>query len=425
MSLKDIFNISKIKEENVRLNKIVADLKGLELIDIIRKMEESTDQLNKIESVIETKKKNVEKIESDVSMKKKELIEIEEELMLESFALYKPKYDFSTSAMYKDRLTQIRQNQKDMIKSKIAVTGNMNWTVNGKKAQGKKMVNDMIKLVTRAFNNECDDAITKAKFNNIESCEKRINKSYEALNKLGKIMQVMISSRYKSHKFEELYLAHEYRVKKQEEKEEQKEIRARLREEAKLQKEIEEARKKVYKEQNHYKNALGKLEKQLAMSSDSERQELENKIKEIKDHLNIIDDNLRDIDYREANHRAGYVYVISNVGSFGESIYKIGMTRRLEPLDRVHELGGASVPFNFDLHALIFSDDAPTLENSLHKAFDDRKINMVNTRREFFKVSLEEIEEVVKKNHDKTVDFKKLAPAEQYRESLIIREKSS
>lgn len=134
-----------------------------------------------------------------------------------------------------------------------------------------------------------------------------------------------------------------------------------------------------------------------------------------------IDKNLADIDYREANQRVGYVYVISNIGSFGENIYKIGMTRRLNPQERVDELGNASVPFNFDVHAMIFSKDAPALENALHHAFDDRKVNMVNKRREFFNVSLDEIEKVVKENFDGSVEFEKTALAEQYRESLKIK----
>ena len=135
-----------------------------------------------------------------------------------------------------------------------------------------------------------------------------------------------------------------------------------------------------------------------------------------------IDKNLADIDYREANQRVGYVYVISNIGSFGENIYKIGMTRRLNPQERVDELGNASVPFNFDVHAMIFSKDAPALENALHHAFDDRKVNMVNKRREFFNVSLDEIEKVVKENFDGSVEFEKTALAEQYRETLKIKQ---
>ena len=140
--------------------------------------------------------------------------------------------------------------------------------------------------------------------------------------------------------------------------------------------------------------------------------------------LDKIDKEFKDVDYREANQRAGYVYVISNIGAFGENVYKIGMTRRLDPQDRVDELGDASVPFNFDVHAMIFSDDAPRLEAALHNAFADRKLNFVNQRREFLRVSLDEIKKVVKENYDRSVEFVELAPAEQYRESIKLREEA-
>ena len=158
------------------------------------------------------------------------------------------------------------------------------------------------------------------------------------------------------------------------------------------------------------------------MKENPEDAELLKKKDELENHLSDIDKAIKDIDYREANQRAGYVYVISNIGAFGENVFKIGMTRRLEPQDRVDELGDASVPFNFDVHAMIFSDDAPALENALHKAFEHKKLNMVNTRREFFNVTLDEIKDVVKKNYDKTVEFIDVADAEQYRISQKMKQ---
>ena len=153
-----------------------------------------------------------------------------------------------------------------------------------------------------------------------------------------------------------------------------------------------------------------------------DRAAIEEKKAELMAQLDKIDKEFADVDYREANQRAGYVYVISNIGAFGENVYKIGMTRRLDPQDRVDELGDASVPFNFDVHAMIFSNDAPKLEAALHNAFADRKLNFVNQRREFFNVSLDEIKQVIKDNYDKSVEFVELAPAEQYRESLKLKE---
>ena len=192
-----------------------------------------------------------------------------------------------------------------------------------------------------------------------------------------------------------------------------------MREEAKLQKEIEEQRRKLEKEQTHYLNALAKLRLQLV--SNPNDADLLAKQQEIELQLTEIDKGIKDVDYREANKRAGYVYVISNIGAFGENIYKIGMTRRLDPMERVDELGDASVPFDFDVHALIFSEDAPKLEAALHKAFEDKKVNFVNHRREFFNVTLQEIKDVVTANYDKTVEWNDYADAEQYRISLKMK----
>jgi tetratricopeptide (TPR) repeat protein len=417
-----LFGSSKLKKENARLMQLVEELQGTETAEIEEKLEEKKLKLIKLDKSERKVLDRLIKVKSDIKQKESQLIELDETVMLESFALYRPKFALQNSEQYKTSLDRVRKRQKQMIKDKTAATGDQEWVVNGKKAQGKKMMNDMVKLVIRSFNNECDMAVTKVKFNNMDSCKKRLEKSYEALNKLGNLMQVSISPHYKQLKYDELYLAHEYQIKKQEEKEHQKMLREQIREEAKLKKEIEEARKSIYKEQKHYTNALTKLNKQIATSSDPiELKDLEVKIAEIQSQLGEIDKNLKDIDYREANKRAGYVYVISNIGSFGKNIYKIGMTRRLEPMDRVHELGDASVPFNFDVHAMMFSDDAPTLENTLHKAFENKKVNMVNTRREFFNVSLNEIENVIKNNYDKTVDFVELAPAEHYRESIKMK----
>lgn len=360
-------------------------------------------------------------LESEIAMKRNELIEVNDEIGIQEFGLYKPQYDFCNVDGYKNQLSIIRQNQKDCIKADSAVSGNMNWTVNGSIAQGKKMVKDMQKLLLRAFNGECDDIVEKVKYNNYEASLKRISASRDAISKLGKMMDVAISPQYYNLKIEELTLALEYRQQKQAEKEAQQEARVQMREEAKLRKEIEDSRRKAEKEKNHYENALQRLEKQLEAASETDRVELEEKIGAIKMQISDTEKAIKDIDYREANQRAGYVYIISNIGAFGENVFKIGMTRRLEPTERIDELGDASVPFNFDTHAMIFSEDAPALESALHRAFESRKLNMVNTRREFFRVTLDEIKAEVKKNYDKTAEFIEIPDAEQYRISEKMR----
>lgn len=379
-------------------------------------------QIANLSAQIADRNNAVVSLDSTIQMKQKEVVKLDEEIGLQDFGLYRPRFDFATSDGYKERLAQIRTQQKDMIKQGQAVIGNMNWTVNGSKSEGQKMVKDMQKLLLRAFNSECDELVDKVKYNSFDSAYSRMTKACEAISKCGKIMNIAISTAYFNLKRDELCLALEYRQKKQAEKDEQKEIRDRMREEAKLQKEIEEARKKIQKEKTHYLNALGSLDTQLAAAPENEKAALLTKRNEIVKQLVEIDKSLVDIDYREANAKAGYVYIISNIGSFGENVYKIGMTRRLDPMDRVDELGDASVPFNFDVHAMIFSDNAPALEAALHRAFENRKVNMINTRREFFNVTLEEIEAEVKKNYDKTVEFTRFPLAEQYRESQKIKQ---
>ncbi len=353
---------------------------------------------------------------------RKEILVLEDTKELESFSVYVPKYDFPESSYFSNKITEIRNSQKEMIKNKIAATGDTNFTLNNSKKEGQKMMNDVIKLLLRAFNNECDISISKVKFSNVESSVSRIQKSYDTINTLGKHFSINISNKYLNLKLEELYLVHEFALKKQEEKEEQAAIREQMREEAKAQKEIENQMKKLEKESSHYTNAIEKAKLELDTVKDDEKDALLAKIRELENKLTDVDEKVKDVDYRNANQRAGYVYVISNIGSFGEDVFKIGMTRRLEPLDRVKELGDASVPFQFDVHAMIFSDDAPSLENALHKVFDNKKVNMMNSRKEFFNVTIDEIENAVKENFDKAVVFTKTAIAEEYRESLKIKE---
>ena len=419
MGLSDIFNIGKIKKENEELKEMLTPEMN-DAIDLQHKINDFNKQLSSLESELNKKKQEIEAKSKELDKISKDIITFSDEVLVQEYGLYQPRYNFMSSDVYKERLTSIRARQKEMIKKNIAVSGSTDWTVNNNKAKGRKMVNDMKKLLLRAFNSECDETIGKVKYNNFEVSKRKILKSAEQIQKLGTVMNVYITQAYINSKIDELYLSFEYQQKKQEEKEEKRELRAQQREEAKLKKEIEEKRKKIKKEQTHYQQALKNLLSQIKEHGETE--DLIAKKAELETELSNIDKSIKDIDYREANQKAGYVYVISNVGSFGENIYKIGMTRRLEPQDRVDKLGDASVPFKFDVHAMIFSDNAPALEAALHRAFEDRKLNMVNTRREFFYVTLDEIKQVVKENFDKTVEFIDFPDAEQYRTSLKMRE---
>lgn len=132
---------------------------------------------------------------------------------------------------------------------------------------------------------------------------------------------------------------------------------------------------------SHLENVISELELKLIVADESEKNSLELQIFKLKENLNKFEEEIEELDYRTAHAAAGYVYVISNIGSFGEDIVKIGVTRRLDPLERINELSSASVPFKFDVHALIFSYDAYNLESNLHNKFSDKRLNIVNNRK--------------------------------------------
>ena len=388
--------------------------------DLSKLCNEQRQELAQIKNEIDQKRITLNGIKKQIHLRSSELIVVDDALEMESFSLYIPKYSFSSSEEYKEALTAIREKQKQMIKNQQAAVCRTEWSVEGSRAKGRAITNEMIKLFLRSFNNECDIAVQSVKFNNFDRCSARIEKSFQAINKLGKTNTISLSPAYKELKLDELKLAYEYQRKKQEEKEELAALRAQQREDAKLAKEIEAARKEAEKEKKHYQQARDKLRVQLAAAPSVDHADLLSKQEELMNHLEELEHRMEDIDYRISNQRAGYVYIISNIGSFGEGVFKIGMTRRLDPMERVFELGDASVPFRFDVHAMIFSDDAPKLEAALHQAFASKRVNAVNHRREYFRVSLDEIKAVVKENHDKTVEFFDIPEAQQYRESLRL-----
>lgn len=372
----------------------------------------------------EALQKEIDELKDLKHMLQTEVIELDDKVLFQDFGVYQPQYNFATLDEYKDKLGEIRNKQKDMIKHHTAAICNTAWKVQGSEKAGKQMIAENIKQTLRNFNIECDLCIGKVKFSNYDNIKARIYRAFELQNELNQTNDIHIVDEYYKLKIEELDLAYEYQKKKQQEKEELRQKREELREAERVAREIEEKRKELEKEQEHYQNYLKKIIEQIEVEKSEERKQyLIEKKEELNNNVNDVHLALKDLDYREANQRAGYVYIISNIGAFGENIFKIGMTRRLEPEDRIAELSGASVPFKFDVHAMIFSDDAPKLEAALHNRFADKKVNLVNGRKEFFNVSLDEIKQVVRENHDKTVEFINVPDAEQYRESLMLRKK--
>lgn len=418
-SLKEF--VGSLANRNRELESAFTDEHG-EVIEIKKLLYELRAEKDRLEEEIAREKEVAENMRTQRERIQRDVIELKETKLLQDFGLYEPMYEFAYSSQYQERLCACREEQKHMVKAGEAAVCSTSWQVNGSLAAGKKMTSDNIKSALLAFNTECENAISKVKFNNYESMKKRIEQIFKKINRMNSTNDIKISDDFLTLKFNELALAYEYSRKKQEEKERAREQREIERENLKVQREIEAERKRIEKEKIHYQNVMARLREQMEQEkSEARKQFIREKIDAARGELAELDKALKDVDYRAANERAGYVYVISNIGAFGEGVYKIGMTRRLEPKDRIDELGGASVPFRFDIHAMIFSDDAPKLETALHNAFADRRVNMVNGRKEFFRVPLEEIERVVTENYDRTVDFKYLADAEQYRESLKMK----
>ena len=327
-------------------------------------------------------------------------------------------YNFETSQIYKERMAEIVKEQKKMIKCGEAFWYNKSYTFNGSAKKGHDYLKNQAKLLLRAFNGECVTLFASINYNNITNIEGKIEKSFSQINKLGKGL-VYITDSYKDLKILEAGLISDYKIVKQEEKEEQQRIKEQMKEEAKLQKELEEAESNISKEKKRFTLEMEKLKQQLQKANEEEIFALKNKIKELENKLRKIKQNEMNWKNRKNSTRSGYQYIISKIGSFGENIYKIGMTRRLDPQIRVDELGSASVPFKFDVHAFIFSEDAFGLESKLHNHFNNYRVNKVNTRKEFFNVTLEEIENYVK-TLDETVKFTRTATADEYRASLSV-----
>ena len=340
---------------------------------------------------------------------------------MESFNLYEPKYGFATSERYAEALAAVRDQQKEMIRQKTATSIETNWSVDGSRKAGEKLANDSSKQLLRSFNTDCEVAVSRVTFSNVEAMEKRIQKSYDQLNTLNKSNGISLSDKYLKLKMTELHIAYEYQHKKAEEKELLKEAREQEREQAKLRKEMQ-AKKAVFeKDIQHYNNTVERIERQLHHSRDHEViADLQRELAKLHKRIEAKEEAKAALDQQSTFTQAGYVYIISNIGAFGEDVVKIGVTRRLDPYERINELSSAAVPFKFDVHAMIFSHDAFALEKELHEHFDAYRVNKVNKRKEFFKIPVDEVQEVLRQHRNLTFDFQPVPPAEEFRESARI-----
>jgi Domain of unknown function (DUF4041)/Meiotically up-regulated gene 113 len=331
-------------------------------------------------------------------------VDLDDERVLQEVGIYRYHHPLENAAAYKQKLAVLDERIKGMVKRGEAVLASDMFTFNNSLAKGRKMTSEFSKLMLRAYNSEADNCIRALRAGNVVTAKKRLEASVTAIVKLGSMMEMRINPEYHDIRVEELELTADYLMKVQEEREAARAERERLREERKAELELAAERERLEKERSHFAATLESLK---AIGD-------ETAIAEMTERLRDIDDAIAHNDYRAANIRAGYVYVISNRGALGARVIKIGMTRRLEPMDRVRELSDASVPFPFDVHALFFSDDAVTLEAELHRAFAERRVNRVNERREFFFATPAEVRDVLAEKVGNLLEFVEEPEAMEY-----------
>lgn len=377
---------------------------------------------NECKNKIENK---IRELQNSYILKKKIYDELESKILkfeykIENIEICLDDTDFlyDDSEEYKNQIARIRDSQRMLVSAKGAITCATEWHVNGSIRQGRKMINESIRLTLRAFNTECDKIISGVNWRNYAVCQNKIMLSFKFYNNYNESQNIKITTEYLNLKIEELRLTFEQQEKRQQEKEKQRAIREQIRDEERL----ERDRLAAEKEQEKYQRLLDKAKEEATKANGNVLNKLQSEIDRLSELLKEAQVKSQRAISMAQQTKSGYVYVISNMGSFGQDVFKIGMTRRLDPYDRVRELGDASVPFEFDVHAMIACDDAPALENKLHYKFEKYKINLINNRREFFRIPIGVVEKELKKEIS-DVYFTKEIQAEQYNKSEILRKK--
>ncbi len=393
----DLVTLQNLKEknksiniENQKIKREIQELKNLKN-DLISSIEEGTKELEHITSYL-----NDELFKYDIELTYPfDLVEVD-------------------SSQINTYIKKLQMKEKELLNLEEVKIFNVS-------TENKRHQNAQAKQIIRLFNAETSQLINKVNSKNIESMQNKIFKSYEGINKIFETDNVRIPETLLVIKLEMLDLMHKYQVKIEDEKIIRREERDRLKEIEQAEKEMEKKLKELDKDIRHHNNEIKKLTMYLNNTDLQVEKELYiEKIRELDQSLKDLNSERENVEDRKDNAQSGFVYIISNIGSFGENVYKIGVTRRLEPMDRINELSSASVPFEFDVHALIFSENAFELESKLHEYFKKYKVNKVNGRKEFFKVNINEIKDKVLSEHNSTVQFIDEPKAIQYRETLRL-----
>lgn len=391
----------QLLQENAGLKEVIAKYGIEDAIDRER-------LLSELRESVEAMAKEAAGVETELASLRQELVEVRGSVEEQAVGLFNFENAAESSTELADELDALRTRIKAMNRiGGHAITATQGFTFNNSTAKGTKFVNDMSKIMLRAYNAEAENCIKTVKAGNLATAEKRLTKVVEQVARQGTMIDLRIVPEYHGLRLKELSLASRHLQRLADEKEAEREHKAQLREQRLVEQELKREQERLEKERSHYLNAIAALEAKGDIEG-AERQRVA---------LADTDKAIADVDYRAANIRAGYVYVISNIGSFGRQMVKIGMTRRLEPMDRVRELSDASVPFHFDVHALFFSADAVAVETMLHQTFADVRVNKVNLRREFFNTTPDAVLEVLKAKDVEVLEYSLEPAADEFRTS--------
>lgn len=396
--LKKLFGVDKMVEQEKQ--------QYLDAVAKLERQQKENEQLKqRIDEVLRSEqqlKVEMERTTREMEQAKKDFNELQQQLEEETYVsqcgfytdLNQLVFTYGSTVEYKQAIENNLQQQKEMIENKTVCK----WQDNALYYNPKRQIENTTKLVIRCFNSECNTTINNMGRSSLETVTRKIQKSFDQINNLVKANKVQMSDEFLKLKLEEAKLVFEQQLKNKEEKELEAQRRAELREQEKLEKEIQKEKDKALKEKQQYLKEMARLAKQKQQT-----QELLDRIAELEAQVNAIDETIDSLDERgSVTCKAGWVYIISQPGS---DEVKIGTTRRLDPYERINELGSASVPFKFNTHAVLFAEDAFALENQLHKHFTEYRVNKANTRKEFFTVAPQEVAEYVHNNIDKHVEF--------------------
>ena len=468
--IKELMNLRKsIEEKTKELNRLEKDINNRENIINNIKQNAQNEANIKSEEIINQGRQKLANIEEEISKKGKYINEVQEikseyekiskkvssqekkltkaksiynriQYILEKFEereiTYISKEEFEVNeSEYSEYpelnpTVQLKLNSMDLKELRKAFNENekaIKQTLERYESRYTTKTNATIyKLMVIALKAEQQNILYNLKYDKLEKSIEDVKKLTDKYMKIAMDGNQSIVSTMRKFIGEIEYLfiksveiEYQYYVQKEKQREEQAKLRDQMKQEAEEKKLLEQQKKQIEKEEGKYQTEIEKVEEIINSTEDEEKlNKLQEKIEELKNQLKLVNEKKEEITKLQ-NGKAGYVYVISNLGSFGDRVFKIGMTRRLNPIDRINELSGASVPFTFDVHSFIFSDNAVGLEQKMHEILNDNRVNKINLRKEFFNISIDELEKIVQ-DIDPSAEFNKTMIAEQYRQSLSI-----